>query len=89
MLRKKNTKGMILEQKGTRLDEDGEDRNGLEMAILKSLAIFFNIHGDVAALKKALNLQPLQFVCLFLVRVMTSLTCFALDWSVAHYSFIS
>ena len=31
---------MILEQKGTRMAEDGEDWNGLEMTILKSLAIW-------------------------------------------------
>ena len=41
---KKNTKGVILEQKGTRVAEDGEDWNELEMTILKSLAIFFKIH---------------------------------------------
>ena len=44
LLRKKNTKGAILEQKGTRMAEDGEDWNGLEMTILKSLAKFFKIH---------------------------------------------
>ena len=43
LLRKKNTKGVILKQKGTRMAEDGEDWNGLEMTILKSLAIFFKI----------------------------------------------
>ena len=41
LLRKKSTKGVILEQKGTRIDEDGEDWNGLEMMILKILANFF------------------------------------------------
>ena len=35
---------MILEQKGTRMAEDDEDWNGLEMTILKSLANFFKIH---------------------------------------------
>lgn len=30
--RLKNTKGVIIEEKGTRMDEDGEDGNGLEMA---------------------------------------------------------
>ena len=44
LLRKKNTKRLILKQKGTRMAEDGEDWNGLEMAILKSLAKFFKIH---------------------------------------------
>ena len=39
--RKKFTKGVILEQKRTRMAEDGEDWNGLEMMILKSLANFF------------------------------------------------
>ena len=41
---KKKTKGVILKQKGTRMAEDGEDWNGLEMAILKSLANFFKMH---------------------------------------------
>ena len=44
LLRKKNTKGVILEQKGTRMAEDGEDWNGLEMTILKSLANFSKTH---------------------------------------------
>ena len=44
LLWKKNTKGVILEQKGTRMAENGEDCNGLEMTILKSLGIFFKIH---------------------------------------------
>ena len=40
--RKKNTKGVILKQKGTRMAEDREDWNKLElMTILKSLANFF------------------------------------------------
>ena len=43
-LRKKNIKGAILEQKGTRMAENGEDRNGLEMTISKSLANFFKLH---------------------------------------------
>ena len=47
MLRKKNSKGVILEQKGTRMAEDGEDWNGLEMTILKSLAIFFWRHSGI------------------------------------------
>ena len=34
--RKKITKGVILKQKGTRMAEDGEDWNGLELTILKS-----------------------------------------------------
>ena len=38
---KKNTKKMILKQTGTRMAENGEDWNGLEMTILKSLPIFF------------------------------------------------
>ena len=44
LLRKKNTNGLILKQKGTRIAEDGEDCKGLEMTILKSLANFFKIH---------------------------------------------
>ena len=44
LLRKKNTKGVILEQKGTRMTEDCKDWNGLEMTILKSLANYFKIH---------------------------------------------
>ena len=35
---------MILEQKGTRMAEEGEEWNGLEMKILKSLANFFKMH---------------------------------------------
>ena len=35
---------MILEQKWTRMVEDGEEWNGLDMMILKSLSIFFKIH---------------------------------------------
>ena len=31
-------------QNGTRMAENGEDCNGLEMTILKSLANFFKIH---------------------------------------------
>ena len=44
--RKKNTKGLILKQKGTsqRMAEDGKGWNGLEMTILRSLANFFKIH---------------------------------------------
>ena len=41
---KKNTKGVILKQKGAEMAEDGEDWNGLEMTILKSLANFFKIN---------------------------------------------
>ena len=36
--KKKKTKEVILEQKETRMADDGEDWNGLEMTILKSLA---------------------------------------------------
>ena len=43
LLRKKNTKGVILKQKGTMMAEDGEDWNGLEMTILKSWANCFKI----------------------------------------------
>ena len=43
-LRKKNTKVVILKQKGTRMAEDGEDWNWLEMTILRSLAICFKLH---------------------------------------------
>ena len=52
LLRKKNTKGLILKQKGTRMAEDGEDWNGLKMTILKSLANFFSkyTNDDVAPL---------------------------------------
>ena len=42
--KEENTKGVILKQKETRMAEDGEDWNGLEMMILKSLVIFFKIH---------------------------------------------
>ena len=41
---KEKTKGEILKQKGTRMAEDGEVWNGLEMTILKSLANFFQMH---------------------------------------------
>ena len=41
---KKNTKGVILKQKGTKMAEDSEDWNGLEKTILKSLANFFKIN---------------------------------------------
>ena len=41
---KEKTKGEILKQKGTRMVEDGEDWNGLEMTILKSLVDFFKMH---------------------------------------------
>ena len=39
----KNTKGVILEKKETRMVEDGEVWNGLEMTILKRLAIFIKV----------------------------------------------
>ena len=41
---KKNTKGVILKQKGAKMAEDGEDWNRLEMTILKSLAKFFKMN---------------------------------------------
>ena len=44
LLKKKNTKGVILKQKRTSVPEDGEDWKGLEMTILKTLANFFKIH---------------------------------------------
>ena len=45
LLRKKNTKGLILKQKGTKMAEDGEDWNRLVMTILNlSLANFFKIN---------------------------------------------
>ena len=44
LIRERNTKGVILKQKGIRTAEDGEDSNRLEMMILKSLADFFKIH---------------------------------------------
>ena len=48
LLRKK---GLILEQKGTRMDKDGEDWNGMEMTILKVQPIFSRYtNGDVAPL---------------------------------------
>ena len=52
LLRKENTKGMILEQKGTVMAEDGKDWNGLKMTILKSLGIFLKkyTNGNVAPL---------------------------------------
>ena len=37
---------MILKQKGTWMAEDGEDWNGLEMTILKSLANFSKYTND-------------------------------------------
>ena len=54
---KNNTKFLILKQKGTRMTEDGEDWNGLEMTILKSLAIFFfKIHERWCSSLKKLEL---------------------------------
>ena len=45
LLIKEKTKGVILKRKGTRMAEDGEDWNGLEMTIiLKNLANFFKMH---------------------------------------------
>ena len=44
LLMEEKTKGVILKQKGTNVAEDGEDWNGLEMTILKSLANFFKMH---------------------------------------------
>ena len=44
MIRKKNTERLILKQKGTRMAANGDDWNGLEITILKSLANFFKIH---------------------------------------------
>ena len=41
---KEKTKGVILKQKGTKIGEDGEDWNRLEMTILKSSANFFKMH---------------------------------------------
>ena len=38
LLRKKSTKDLILNQKGTRMVKDGEDRDGLQMTDLKNLA---------------------------------------------------
>ena len=46
LLRKKNTKGLIIGQKGTRMAEDGQCCNGLEMTILRTI-FFFKIHDDV------------------------------------------
>ena len=40
---KKNTKVVILKQKGAKMAQDGEHWNGLEMTILKSLANFFQV----------------------------------------------
>ena len=43
MLKEKSTKGVILKQKGARMAEQGEDLNGLKMAILlKKLGYFFS-----------------------------------------------
>ena len=49
----KNTKGMTPKQKRTRMAEDGEDWNGLEMTILKSLLANFweYTNDDVAPFK--------------------------------------
>ena len=41
---KKNTNGVIPEQKGKRMAEHDEDWNGLKMTILESLANFIKIH---------------------------------------------
>ena len=41
---KEKTRVVILKRKGTRMAEDGEDWNGLEITILKSLANFFKMH---------------------------------------------
>ena len=46
---KEKTKGVILKRKGTRMAEDGEDWDGLEMTILKSLANFFKVQNDDVA----------------------------------------
>ena len=43
-LMKEKIKGVILKQKGTKIAEDGEDWNGLEMTIFKSLANFLKMH---------------------------------------------
>ena len=60
LLRKKNTKGMILKQKGTRMAEDGEDWYGLEMTILKNLPIFSKYtNGGTAPL---ILFRSLQYV---------------------------
>ena len=62
LLMKKNAKGMILKQKGTRMAEDGDDWNGLE-----SLAIFSKYMDD--------DIVPLTFlICTLSCRVFTILT---------------
>ena len=56
--RKKDTpKGVILKQSGTGMAEDGEDRNGLEMTILKVKPIFSKYtNDDLAPLNEVLVL---------------------------------
>ena len=58
LLRKKNTKGVILKQKGTRMTENGEDWNGLEMTILKSSTNVFKIHERW---RRSLSVYALHF----------------------------
>ena len=57
LLIKEKTKGVILKKKGTRIAKDGEDWNGLEMTILKSLAIFFKMHERWRSSFKAGNVS--------------------------------
>ena len=49
-MKKENTEIMILKQKRTSMVEDGEDWNGLEMTILKSLAIFFFFFQNIGTM---------------------------------------
>ena len=58
---KEKTKGVILKQKGTKMAEDGEDWNRLEMTILKSLAKFFKMHEWWCSSFKHFNLAKTPF----------------------------
>ena len=60
LLRKKNLKGVIPKQKGTRMAEDGEDSNGLEMILKLFDPVFFFFfskytNDDVAPLKNTME----------------------------------
>ena len=53
----------MLKQRGTSMAEDGEDWNGLEMTILKSLAHFSQYtNGDVAPLSIIFYLKSKSFL---------------------------
>ena len=62
LLRKENTKGLILKQKGTRIAEDGEDWKGLEITISKSFAIFLSkyTNDDVTPLTESIRISVIK-----------------------------